>query len=955
MGKAKDKNGSVKLFDDDSNGLDDDVSKIEINQEFARRYEHNKKREDLQRIQELEKKGVVSFRDDDSEDSSSEEEEEDILMTSKKQDLKFFDALIKVKKQDPSLNSKEANLFFSDSESMSEDESDNKNENRKLDNNNDGRKGKKPMYLKDVVSKHLIEEGPEFNDEDDDDDEDVNNKNIDGNVKVKSFLEEQEESRREFLKVLEEAANVEDEEGDFLRVKNGNGKGEEDDGEIEEKLDDYFGEDEKLDEDTKFLKDYFRNKLWLDDSKSNNIVDEDVGFSEDEEEIVKQEDFERGYNFRFEENAGDRVMGHSRKVEGSVRKKENARKVQRERKEERMVQAEYERNEELKHLKNLKKKEIKEKLQKIREAAGIREDGNYLLNEDDLEEEFDPEEYDRKMKEAFDNKYYNAEDMDPEFGSSSDEDAAEYEKPDFDEEDRLLGLSNGYDEVKETGDGFLSARQRILKSKVHGEDENQLVEDEGNDLKEGKRKRKWKPSEVENAVREQLMEEYYKLDYEDTIGDLKTRFKYKPVKSKRFGLSTEEIFMLDDKELNQYVSMKKLAPYREKEWKVPRIKTYQQKLRNRALLEGETSNTNNKDNNKKGRNDELREGVVKQNSNCHIQGLWRMGKSIPSLRVRSIRTEYGQKFRNISIEDFEISYKVHHLARYYHQEEQGKTFDSLDRLTGVKWFIGESKFDYKENAKNIIREGVEFYSNGDYYEGEFHHGKCNGSGVYNYFANGRYEGDWIDGKYDGYGVESWSRGSRYRGQYRQGLRHGYGVYKFYTGDTYAGEWCNGQSHGMGVQSCADGSCYIGEFKCGVKHGLGSYHFRNGDRYAGEYFGDKVHGFGVYHFSNGHCYEGSWHEGRKQGYGMYTFRSGETRCGEWDGGNLKTSLPPLTDAVLRAVQAARKTAANAIKPCMVDEQVNKAVKASNRAANAARVAAVKAVQNRIDGKFCDTEV
>lgn len=77
--------------------------------------------------------------------------------------------------------------------------------------------------------------------------------------------------------------------------------------------------------------------------------------------------------------------------------------------------------------------------------------------------------------------------------------------------------------------------------------------------------------------------------------------------------------------------------------------------------------------------------------------------------------------------------------------------------------------------------------------------------------------------------------------------------------------------------------------------------RNGDRYAGEYFGDKMHGFGVYHFANGHCYEGSWHEGRKQGYGMYTFRGGDTRCGEWDVGNLRTSLPPITDPVLRAVQ------------------------------------------------------
>ncbi|KAA0063942.1 MORN repeat-containing protein 1-like [Cucumis melo var. makuwa] len=274
----------------------------------------------------------------------------------------------------------------------------------------------------------------------------------------------------------------------------------------------------------------------------------------------------------------------------------------------------------------------------------------------------------------------------------------------------------------------------------------------------------------------------------------------------------------------------------------------------------------------------------------------------------------------------------------------------------VKWFIGNPNPNFEAKKKRqIIREGVEFYSNGDFYEGEFHKGKSNGSGVYNYFANGRYEGDWIDGRYDGYGIESWARGSRYRGQYRQGLRHGFGVYRFYTGDSYAGEWYNGQSHGIGIQTCSDGSCYVGEFKHGAKHGLGCYHFRNGDRYAGEYFGDKIHGFGAYHFANGHCYEGSWHEGQKQGFGMYTFRNIESRCGEWDAGHLKNPVLPLTDLVLGAVQSARKTAQNAIKIEPVDEEVNKAVVAANRAANAARVAAVKAVQNRMKGEFCDIGV
>ncbi|XP_043714348.1 junctophilin-3-like [Telopea speciosissima] len=291
-------------------------------------------------------------------------------------------------------------------------------------------------------------------------------------------------------------------------------------------------------------------------------------------------------------------------------------------------------------------------------------------------------------------------------------------------------------------------------------------------------------------------------------------------------------------------------------------------------------------------------------------------------------------------------------------EKNRKLGLSKGRNESVEWFIGNggsSSFKKERKDEKIIREGVEFYSNGDFYEGEFHKGRSNGSGVYYYFVNGRYEGDWIDGRYDGYGIESWARGRKYRGQYRQGLRHGYGVYRFYTGDSYAGEWFNGQSHGMGVQTCSDGSCYVGEFKCGVKHGLGCYHFRNGDRYAGEYFGDKIHGFGVYQFANGHCYEGSWHEGRKQGFGIYTFRNGDARCGEWDSGVLKTPLPPFTDAVLRAVQSARKAAENSIHLSPVDEQMNKAVMAANRAATAARVAAIKAVQNRMDGKFCDTGV
>ncbi len=59
------------------------------------------------------------------------------------------------------------------------------------------------------------------------------------------------------------------------------------------------------------------------------------------------------------------------------------------------------------------------------------------------------------------------------------------------------------------------------------------------------------------------MDEYYKLDAEDFIGDVPTRFAYTELAPKMFGLTTRDILQMDDKSLNQIVGLKKLAPYRE--------------------------------------------------------------------------------------------------------------------------------------------------------------------------------------------------------------------------------------------------------------------------------------------------------------------------------------------------------------------------------------------------------
>ncbi|KAJ2393842.1 Ribosome biogenesis protein Kri1, partial [Coemansia sp. RSA 2531] len=66
----------------------------------------------------------------------------------------------------------------------------------------------------------------------------------------------------------------------------------------------------------------------------------------------------------------------------------------------------------------------------------------------------------------------------------------------------------------------------------------------------------------------EYMDKYYQLDFEDIVGDdLPTRFKYSKVKAVDYGLTPAEILLADDKYLNDYVSVKKIAPYRP-DWKI---------------------------------------------------------------------------------------------------------------------------------------------------------------------------------------------------------------------------------------------------------------------------------------------------------------------------------------------------------------------------------------------------
>ena len=90
-----------------------------------------------------------------------------------------------------------------------------------------------------------------------------------------------------------------------------------------------------------------------------------------------------------------------------MRRPDDKRKLKRKERLERKEQEKETKREELKRLKNLKKKEIMEKLNKLASITGNPVE-SLGLTLDDIEEDFDPKEYDARMTSLFSEEYYAA-------------------------------------------------------------------------------------------------------------------------------------------------------------------------------------------------------------------------------------------------------------------------------------------------------------------------------------------------------------------------------------------------------------------------------------------------------------------------------------------------------------------------------------------------------------------
>lgn len=132
-----------------------------------------------------------------------------------------------------------------------------------------------------------------------------------------------------------------------------------------------------LDEGEKFLRDYILNNKYLDNGYSGADIDvshlvhdSDENLSEDERNIEKQEEFEHKYNFRFEEPDQEFIKRYPRTMENSLRRKDTRRAQKRVEVKKRKDEEKLKKQEELKQLKALKRKEIEEKIGRLKEITG---------------------------------------------------------------------------------------------------------------------------------------------------------------------------------------------------------------------------------------------------------------------------------------------------------------------------------------------------------------------------------------------------------------------------------------------------------------------------------------------------------------------------------------------------------------------------------------------------------
>lgn len=586
---------------------DDDGTELKINKIYADKYSTWRQKEELQKLKSR------YGDEEDSDDSTSEEEDDDAEALTGQLEKDWLRTLAAVRSRDPRIYQKDVKFFQSD-ESEEEEESGSSEEDSEDESTPKKKKQKEkkdPMLLKDYERKFLLEKGGVASESEDEGEEEDEKQHSPG------YYEEQEKLKKSLQDAIGDM-DSDDDLGSYLKARHKTKaekaqeeeeylqwlKGEKDeletDKQVEEELaplKSYWSRPD-LDEREKYLRDFMLNKAY----RSQDSDDEEypsydklvADIQEDEETLQHQENFEREYNFRFEEPNANVIPRLNRVIEDSVRSKDNKRALKRQEVKERKQREKDQKQEEIRQLKNLKKKEILEKLEQLKEVTGNPSVG---FSAQDIEEDFDPTAHDKMMQKYFGEDFYEEDELQkPEFADDIDDGI------DADDWDAWEGPS-GSTQHEQGGETTEDYDEAVRGEEGGGGGDEPFAEDANFNMDadfdprsatytSGKKKKKSKFKQIieknkptfEEACQKyegsdhpfgDYLDDYFKLDCEDIIGgDIKCRFRYRKTVPNDYGLTVEEILRCPDKELNSWASIKKITQFRNNDDEMFEVRKY---------------------------------------------------------------------------------------------------------------------------------------------------------------------------------------------------------------------------------------------------------------------------------------------------------------------------------------------------------------------------------------------
>ncbi|KAI0816264.1 KRI1-like family C-terminal-domain-containing protein [Xylaria sp. FL0064] len=553
-----------KVLFDESDDDSDGGAELKINDAFAKRFEHNKKREELHRLEEKYKSnqrgGSNSKNNEDEEEdgsSSDETEDDDGFLATEELDAQISATLQAIKDKDPRLYDGKSTFYTPIDQDPSAQPGTAK------------AKKEKPFFLQDYHRERLLRGDTGADDQDQE-------------AQPQTYTEEQDDIKKslqnEIKSQLKATGDEEDSDSDegFMKAKEGS-KIASTDGvhpSRAAKIKVPVPDVNEADKDPElFLSNFMASRAWA-QGEGNGWQP----FESDEEEDEKADEWEAAYNMRFEDpgKSNEVLRSYARDITTSVsvrREEKTGRKRQRELEKEKKEAEKKQRKEERARLRRLKLEEAEGKLAKIKKAAGLR--GKELKDEDWqklLESAWENNEWEEEMNKFFNDEYYAEGDE-----ASDDEDGIEgskkkVKKPKWDDDIDIRDIVPDFDD--EERPKFTLTDDEAAEDEQEEEDEDAPAAKRQKTTKERKKERlaSQKEARKEREKLEALVDARMNLEDPEILSGATSSkntglpsFGYMETKPESFGLTTRDILMASDADLNSFAGLKKLAHWRDPE------------------------------------------------------------------------------------------------------------------------------------------------------------------------------------------------------------------------------------------------------------------------------------------------------------------------------------------------------------------------------------------------------